>query len=136
MAGRDALFRQTEVCDLQVSLKVEQYVFWLEVSVNDFILMQMPNRFHHLRRIKASTSLRELVILSQMIEQFAAVAEVHHEVQLQICLERIVQFDDERVFDFFEDVSLRYTSTKSDLPCVLIIRLRLATTSLLSVLRA
>jgi hypothetical protein len=40
-----------------------------------------------------------------VVEQLSSVAEVHHKVQFSIGLERVVEFDDERTFDFLENVA-------------------------------
>jgi len=48
------------------------------------------------------------MILAQMEEKFAAIAEVHHEVKLRIRLKRIVKLNNKRTLNFLQDHSLSY----------------------------
>ena len=111
--------------------------------------MQTPNCFNELRSIEAGPPFWELNLFAQMSEQLAAVEEVHHKVEFGVSLECVVKLDDERTINLFEDVAFSYkqgvtlaatvrlkeviaVELKFVLPCVLIRRFLLATTSLLS----
>ena len=86
---------------------VKQYIFRLEISVDYAICMETAEAFHELCGIEASPPLAKLLVLSQVVEQFAAIQEIHHEVKLGWGLESVMQFHNEWTVDFLQDISLR-----------------------------
>ena len=42
----NALFTQSEVRDLQVALRVKQHVFWLQVAINNAVLVETVEAAH------------------------------------------------------------------------------------------
>lgn len=64
---------------------------------------------NQLSRIEPRPSLGKPLFLPQVIEELPSVKEVHDEVQLLVCLERVVQVNDERACDLLHDLPLDYT---------------------------
>lgn len=56
--------------------------------------------------VETGSFLIEKVVFSEMVEQFAAIEEVHHKVESVRGLERVVQFDDERGVHMLQDQPL------------------------------
>lgn len=73
VSGVDSLFAQAEICDFQVAIVVEEYIFRLQVSVDHTVLVQTADGFNELGRIEACPSLWELGLLAQMEKQFTAI---------------------------------------------------------------
>ena len=105
----DTLLGETKVCNLEVSFAVEENILGLEVSVNDSILMEATYCFDELRGVKTGSLLRKLAVSPQVREKLSSIAEVHHEIELCISLERIVQLDDERTCDLLKNIAFGYT---------------------------
>ena len=99
-------FGQTEIGQLQVALRIKKHILWLEISVDDTVLMEMLESQGNLSRIKARPILVETDLLAQMEEQLSTVEEVRHEVERLGRLEGVVQLDDERVRDLLHDIPL------------------------------
>ena len=106
LVGLKALFRKSKVRDLDVALVVEQDILWLEVAVDNSVLVEHAQGFDQLCCVKAGSPLTELLVLPQVIEQLSAIQEVHHKVQLCGSLERIVQFHNEGTVDLLKNVTL------------------------------
>ena len=68
--------------------------------------MQASKGFHELSSIEAGSSLGELLVFAQMVEQLSSIEEVHNEVQLGWGLEGVVKLHNEWTVDLFENVSL------------------------------
>ena len=105
----ETLLRQTEVGDLDVAFVVKKHVFWFQVPVDDAVLMQAAESLHELGCIEHGTSLRELLVLAQVVEQLASVEEIHHKVELSGGLEGVAKLHDEGAVDFLKDISLSYS---------------------------
>ena len=72
--------------------------------------MEASESLHKLSSIEAGPSLRELLVLTQMVEQLTSIEEVHHEIQLGRGLECVVKLHDEWTVDFFKNVSLGWNN--------------------------
>jgi hypothetical protein len=63
--------------------------------------METFNSAHDLCSVESGTFLGEFHVFSEMPEKLAAIKEVHDEVQLLVCLECVIQVDDEWILNFF-----------------------------------
>ena len=72
--------------------------------------MQAAQTFDELSRVETCSSLTELLVLAQVVEQLSSVQEVHHKIQFCRRLESVMQLDYERTVDFLQYVSLGYTN--------------------------
>lgn len=102
------LLGKTEVRDLDIALVVKKHILWLEIPVNDTILMQAAEPLHELSCVETGPPFTELLVLSQVVKQFSTIQEIHHEIQLGRRLECVMQLDDERTIDLLQDISLSY----------------------------
>ena len=85
---------------------IEQNILRLEIPIDDTVGVEAPECFDELSCIEASPPLAKLLIFAQVVEQLAAIEEIHDEVELGGRLERIVQFYDKWTVNLFEDVPL------------------------------
>mmetsp|Transcript_51915 Transcript_51915/g.110321 ORF Transcript_51915/g.110321 Transcript_51915/m.110321 type:complete len:289 (-) Transcript_51915:16-882(-) len=102
----DSFLAQTKVSDFHVSIRIQQHVLRLQVSVDDSQAMQVGDRAGGLGDVEASTALAEAARSAEMVEQLTAWAELHDHVELLGGLEGVVEGDDEGVGDGFQDTSL------------------------------
>ena len=79
-----------------------------EIPVDDAIRVQALDRTYYFCSVKLGSLLWELNVFPEMPEQLPSVEEVHHKVELVVCLKREEQVDDEWVLDLFEYISLRF----------------------------
>lgn len=97
---------QPEISQLNVTLRVEQDVLRLQVSVQNLILVQVADGLHQLSGIDLCSLLVKLFLFSQVSEHFASVHEIDGQVQLGIGLEGVVQFDNVRTLGMLQDLAL------------------------------
>ena len=50
---------KTKVCQLQIAITIEKHIFWLQVSINDILVMQMPQSNSYLSNHEFSLLFRE-----------------------------------------------------------------------------
>ena len=101
VARFDSLFAQTEISNFQVTILVQQHIFWFQVSVYHTISMKTSYGFNELGSVKASSSFRKLCLFSQMEKQLASIEKIHNEVKLSISLEGVMKLHDEGTIDLF-----------------------------------
>ena len=101
----DSLLRQAEISYSYMALRIQKNILWLEVPINDILLMKRLNSTNYFGCVQLCTRLIELLLLTQVGEEFTAVQEVNEEVQLALSLESEMQADDVGVLNLFEDVS-------------------------------
>lgn len=70
--------RQPEVSQLALPVAVDHQVLRLQVPVQDLVLVQLLQHQHHLRRLELGAQLRQFLIRLDVLEDFAAFAEVHY----------------------------------------------------------
>eukprot|EP01045_Picozoa_sp_COSAG04_P024248 COSAG04_NODE_2999_length_3292_cov_3.443232_5_plen_91_part_01 len=75
--------------------------------MDDAVLVEVAQRKQQLRRVEARLPLLEEAHLAQVVEYLPAVDKVHHQVQLGLGLEGVVQLDDERVPNPLQHAALR-----------------------------
>lgn len=71
--------------------------------------MQASDGFDKLCCVEASSSFRELCLLSKMEEKFPSIEKIHNKVEFGVGLESIVQLYNEGAVNFFKDVSFSYS---------------------------
>ena len=69
---------------------VQEHIFRLQVTIDDAVLMKVPQCFDKLRCVEACPPLAELLILAQVVKELTAVKEIHDKVELGGSLERIM----------------------------------------------
>ena len=89
-----------------MTVRVKEYIFWFEISVNDSLIVQAAQRVNYLGSVDLCPLFAKLLIFPQVSEKFSTVQEVNDEVKFSLCLEGVVQANDVRIFDFLKDVSL------------------------------
>ena len=59
---------------------VQEYVLWLQITVDDAVLMKISQSFNELCCVEACPTLAELLVLAQMVKELAAIEEIHDKV--------------------------------------------------------
>ena len=92
------LLREAKVDQLNVALLVYQYVFRLEIAVDDVHLVKFLEAEEHLGEVEAGDFLVELgTLITHELVQLAARQEIEHEVQMLSILERVEHIAEEVV---------------------------------------
>ena len=97
---------QAKICELEVTLRVEKHVLWLEISVDDTVLVQVLQGQGDLGGVETCSILREADLLAEMEEELASIQEVRDEVKRLRRLEGEVKLHNEGMRDLLHDVSL------------------------------
>jgi len=90
---------KAEVAEGNVTLIVEQDIFWLEIAVDDVEAVQALEGAQQLSRVETTAVDIETLFPLQMMEQLAAVDKSKNEVELLGTLEGKLEGNDERVVD-------------------------------------
>ena len=97
----DVLFRQAEICNLDIAISSDKHVLRLEVSVEDVLRMEMVQCKEDVGGIEPSCVLLESSNLTQVEKELPTWAVLKHERQFAIALECVIHLDDKRVSDIF-----------------------------------
>jgi hypothetical protein len=81
---------EAEVSETDVAVFVHEDVLWLQVSVDDVLLVQMPDGQSHLGRVELGSVLVKPRAISQMHKQLTSPHEPHHKEYLLVRLEHVV----------------------------------------------
>jgi len=84
----------------------KQNVLWLEISVDNVVLMAVVDALEYLLHEDGSITLREFASLENLIEKFTSLADLGNEVVSLLILEELVHLDDVGVIDLLENVDL------------------------------
>ena len=69
---------------------VQEHVLRLQVTIDDAVLMKVPQCFDELCCVEACPPLAELLILAQVVKELATVEEIHDKVELGGSLECVM----------------------------------------------
>ena len=94
----DAL-AEAEVGKFNVAINVEEDVFWLDVSKNNLLRVQVVKGLNNFGKVKLSIFFRKPKDLSQMEKHLSTGTDVHHEKQFFLALETPVEPYDEWVVE-------------------------------------
>lgn len=97
---------ETEVDQLQVLLVVEQQILRFQVAMHDAQLVQVLNRALDLLEVLAGFLLRELLLLDDVVEEFAPRHVLHDEEKLVGRFDDLEELDDVGVADHLQDLDL------------------------------
>jgi len=90
---------EAEVGDNNIAIAVEEEIFELEVAVDDFTLMDVPDAGDELGEKTACILFFEEAMRENVIEQFTARGVVENDANVFVGLDNIVQPYDIRVFE-------------------------------------
>lgn len=100
-------FSQTEVSQANIAIAVHEDILWLQISVDNVLVVQVSERNRDLNGVELSSILVEPLRLPQMHEQFATADELHDEKDLLFSHEDEGHADEEGVIGFKQDVLLQ-----------------------------
>ena len=84
---------------------VKKHILWLEVSVDDPVLVKVFKGKHYLCREKTGCVLRETHLVTKVEKEFASIEEITDEVEGLRSLKGVVKFDNKGVVNLLHDVS-------------------------------
>lgn len=97
-------FGEAKVCQLYVPVHFHQHVFWFQVSMHDFIRVQISKTHQNLGSDKFNSWFIKPPFVAQMVKQISARNIVHEEVNSQIVLENIGHIDNERILSLRQNI--------------------------------
>ena len=91
--------RHSQVPNLDHVVSREEHVDRLYVAVQNAIRVQVLHTKAHLDEELPDLAFAEVLshLALQVLAKISVLAELHHDVELVACLERIVEFDDEGI---------------------------------------
>ena len=124
------------VVDLDVLLVVRKEIFWLEVAMDDAEFVELLDARDDLVQELGGLHLPEALAVHNVLKQLASAQILHHQAELALHVNYLIQLHDVRVLDYLEDVDLpcdplhiarvRYLVLFEDLYCNLLTRLVVA----------
>lgn len=100
------LFREAEISKFDESFPVYHDVFWLEVSIDDVLWMQVVECEHYLRDIELSLLLWKLLFYGQQVVQLTTWTILENEIKLLLALEGGHHSNNKGVIEFNKYISL------------------------------
>ena len=97
---------EAEICQFEMALRVEENILWLQVTIDDSVLVEVSESQHDLGCIEARSVLSESNLVAEMEEKLAAIQKVGDEIQTFVGLKGVVELDNERMCDLLHDVPL------------------------------
>ena len=98
--------RDAKVSNLDVTLSIQKDVVQFDVSVQDFLRVNVADSFYNLLEEHLGQWLIQLLPLSHEVQQIASCAELHDEHDVPSRLESLIQLDDRVVPQFEQDTDL------------------------------
>jgi hypothetical protein len=99
--------RETEVSQTNVAIFVHKNVFWLQVTVDNLLVVEVTNSHGYLDSVEFSAFFSKSLCLPQVHEKFSASNESHNEKDLLVCHEDIVHTDEEGVVGLQKNIFLK-----------------------------
>ena len=97
---------EAKVDDLELSIKVQKQIFRLEISVADAQLVNIVDSSKQLLQVLACSPLLQLLILNDQLKKLSSARKLHHEVQVLICLDDLVDLNHIGMMKLLEDFDL------------------------------
>jgi hypothetical protein len=91
---------------LEITLAVNQQIFWLQISVDEVKKVQVLEGQHNLRRVESRLRFTEAAHLAQVREHFTTGDVLEHHVQVGGVLEVEAKTHEEREADCLQDAFL------------------------------
>lgn len=98
---------QAEVRNAKIAVAINQDVLWLQVSIHNAFLVHVLQGEHDLSGVEPGARLVKLTRLVHVMEELAAVDELHDHVEIVRVLERVVELHDKWVLYALENLSFR-----------------------------
>lgn len=102
---------KTEISQLQSALAVNQQVLWLQISVQDFVLVALGRSVEQLVQEGLDIAFRQwaLVVIQQLLQ--ILVQELKHQRQLLVCVQNIHEAHDVGVLQLLQQGNFSNGST-------------------------
>ena len=94
---------EAECRDNDVAVTVEQQILELQVAMNDFLLVDVPDAGDELRKELACILLPQVAMGKDVIKQLASGRIFEDDTDVLVGLDHIVQADDVGVFESLQD---------------------------------
>ena len=95
LVGADQLLGEAKVGELDIAGGVQQQILWLEVPVEDALVMQVLQRLDNAGRVEASLGVVEACPIAEDGPELATQAGLHEHVEVPVVPVGAVQLDDE-----------------------------------------
>ena len=104
----EILLTESKVRQLDVTIKVYQNVFGLEVAIDDVFGVKIFDGENDFGNNQASLFLCKVLPVAQMKEEFSGWAELEDQVEEVLGVESVFKVDNERVLQPHQDISLEH----------------------------
>jgi len=98
-------FGQTEICEFDVPVFLQQHILRFKISMHDFVFMENTNGENELGRVKLGLSFSESFDLEEILVHVSSSDEFKEEVDSEIILEDIIHAKEEGMVGLEENVS-------------------------------
>lgn len=102
----DLVLGNAEVDKFDVALGIKQYVFWLQIPVNNPFVVQVAKCLQNLYRIEANIVVREPFAMGDSSKQLSSRTVLQHEAVEQMRFESLIELEDEGMVDAAEYIPL------------------------------
>lgn len=99
-------FRESEICQAHVAVLIEQNILGLEVTVDNFLAVQVAESIGDDGRVELRPVFLEVASFSKVHEQLTSSDELHYEENLLVSLKHVLHAHKERVIGLHQDFLL------------------------------
>jgi hypothetical protein len=82
--------RKAEISDDNVAVTIEEKVFKLEITMDDFLLVDIPDTGYELREKFCGISFPQIAVGKDMVEKFATRGVLKDDTDVLVCFNDIV----------------------------------------------
>ena len=84
---------EPEIDHLQLAVKVNQEVLWLQIAMADTQFVDVVHTSYQLLEVLGSSLLFQLLILDNHVKELASAGELHDQVQVFLCLDDFINLN-------------------------------------------
>lgn len=99
--------RKAEISDDHIAMAVEQEILEFEVSMNNFLLVDIPHTGNKLRKQLCCVSLTKIAVCENVVEKLSSGSIFDDDSYVLVGFDDIVQTDDIWVFEGLEIIGRR-----------------------------
>ena len=97
---------KAEISQLDISILTHEDIFWLQVSIDNFLAMQVSKSQCNWKRVKLGSTFIECSSFLKMSEQFTSSDKFHHKENVWLSLKYVFHTNHEWMISLFQDILL------------------------------
>lgn len=98
-SGVHSTFGETKICNLDMTIMVNQEIFWFKISINDILLMKVHQAIHDFNEIEPGVFLTHSLDGFEVVEKLSTGTVVENKTDKIVGLETVIKLDNKGVVE-------------------------------------